>query len=136
MAERPPLPLLSAIFVRTVMDPRYFYGIRTAAALALHKHAREEFNWLGLFHLERAFQELFCFPDSKMTRPNDFSDRAAYYVQCAIPQAIARVRDNKNQSPIRARKFLYEKLRYNDNSNNEVDCSSLRNEVIDRLTLA
>ena len=120
MADKPPLPLLSTIFVRTLMDRRYFHGIRTAAALALQKQARQELDWIGLHHLEKAFQELFCFPDSKMTRPNDFSDRAAYYIQCAIPQAVAKIRDNGNTSPLRARKFLYEKLRYNDNSDNEV----------------
>ena len=102
------------------MDRRYFHGIRTAAALALHKQARQELDWIGLYHLEKAFQELFCLPDSKMTMPNDFSDRATYYIQCAIPQAVARIRDNSNTSPIRARKFLFEKLRYNDNSDNEV----------------
>ncbi|KAL8826525.1 MAG: hypothetical protein Q9191_003749 [Dirinaria sp. TL-2023a] len=119
MADRNALPLLSTIFVRTLMDRRYFHGIRTAAALALHKQAKQEFDWIGLHHLEKAFEELFCFPDSKMPKPNDFSDRAAYYIQCAIPQAVAKVRDNGRTSPIRARKFLFEKLRYNDNSNNE-----------------
>ena len=124
MADRPPHPLLSTIFVRTLMDRRYFHGIRTAAALALQKHARQELQWLGLHHLEKAFQQLFCFPDSPMPRPNDFSDRATYYIQCVIPQAIAKVRDNANISPIRARKFLMEKLRFNDNSNNEVRMST------------
>ena len=102
------------------MDRRYFYGIRTTAALALQKHARQELDWVGLHHLEKAFHELFCFSGSSIPRPNDFSDRAAYYIQCAIPRAIAKVRDNGNVSPIRARRFLMEKLRYNDNSNNEV----------------
>lgn len=120
MAEKTALSLLSTIFVRTLMDRRYFHGIRTTAALLLQKHARQELDWIGLYHLEKAFEELFCFPGSPMPRPNDFSDRSMYYLQCAIPRAIARVRDNGNVSPIRARKFLLEKLRYNDNSNNEV----------------
>ena len=102
------------------MDGRYFHGIRTAAAAALSAHAKEDSGWLGLFHLEKAFQELFCLSDSYMTRPNDFSNRASYYLQCAIPRAIARVRDHNGRSPFNARRFLYEKLRYNDNSNNEV----------------
>ena len=102
------------------MDRRYFHGIRTTAALALQKHATQQLDWVGLHHLEKAFQELFCFPGSPMPRPNDFSDRATYLIQCIIPQAIAKVRDNGNTSPIRARTFLMEKLRFNDNSNNEV----------------
>ncbi|MCJ1320312.1 hypothetical protein MMC15_005650 [Xylographa vitiligo] len=112
-------PLVSTIFIRTLMDSRYFHGIRTAAATALARLAKDEIGWVGLFHLEKAFQEFFCLPGSKMTRSNEFSDRAFYYIQCAIPRAIARIRDNSGKAPLTARKFLYEKLRYNDNSNNE-----------------
>ncbi|MCJ1284983.1 hypothetical protein MMC26_004320 [Xylographa opegraphella] len=112
-------PLVSTIFIRTLMDSRYFHGIRTAAATALARLAKNEIGWVGLFHLEKAFQEFFCLPGSKMTRSNEFSDRASYYIQCAIPQAIAQIRDNNGKAPLTARKFLYEKLRYNDNSNNE-----------------
>ena len=102
------------------MDQRYFYGIRTAAANALAKCAKDEVGWIGLFHLEKAFQELFCYSDSTMPRPNDFSDRAAYLVQCAIPETIAEVRDLSGKATPRVRKWLFEKLRYNDNSDNEV----------------
>lgn len=106
------------------MDRRYFHGIRTAAAAALGKHAKDELDWVGLHHLEKAFQEFFCYPDSPMTRSNDFSDRTAYYIQCKIPQAIAKVRDNDGRAPFRVRTFLLEKLRFNDNSNNEVSIST------------
>lgn len=119
MAAQREHPLISTIFVRTLMDRRYFYGIRVAAAKALIKHAKEEINWLGLFHLERAFQELFCLPGSPMTRSNDFSDRAAYVLQLVIPEAISKVRDNNGKTPMRVKRFLYDKLRFNDNSNNE-----------------
>ena len=55
-----------------------------------------------------------------MTRTNDFSDRTAYYIQCAIPQAMAKVRDHDGRVPLRAREFLFDLLKFNDNSNNEV----------------
>ena len=113
-------PLVATIFIRTLMDSRYFHGIRTAAATALARLAKDEIGWVGLFHLEKAFQEFFCLPGSKITRSNEFSDRASYYIQCAIPRAIAKIRDNSGKAPLVARKFLFEKLRYNDNSNNEV----------------
>lgn len=113
-------PLLSTIFVRTLMDKRYFHGIRTAAAHALAKCATDELDWIGLFHLEKAFQESFCYPDSKMTRPNDFSDRTAYYIQCAIPKAMAKVRGPDGKAPLRVKRFIYDLLRFNDNSNNPV----------------
>ncbi|KAL2009944.1 hypothetical protein VTN00DRAFT_5751 [Thermoascus crustaceus] len=119
MAAQREHPLISTIFVRTLMDRRYFHGIRTAAARALVKHAKEEINWLGLYHLERAFQELFCLPGSPMTRSNDFSDRASYILQQVIPEAISQVRDNSGKTPMRVKRFLYDKLKFNDNSNNE-----------------
>lgn len=103
------------------MDTRYFHGIRTTAAAALVKHAKEgDMNWLGLFHLEKAFQHFFCYNDSPMPQPNNFSDRAAYFIKCAILRAIAKVRDERGRSPIRARMFLLDKLKFNDNSDNDV----------------
>lgn len=113
-------PLVSTIFVRTLMDKRYFHGIRTAAAYALVKHAKEEIDWLGLYHLERAFQELFCLPGSQVTRDNDFSDQASYILQKVIPEAISQVRDNNGKTPLRAKRFIFDKLKFSDNSNNEV----------------
>lgn len=55
-----------------------------------------------------------------MTRSNDFSDRAAYILQLIIPETISKVRDNGGNTPMRVKRFLYEKLKFNDNSNNEV----------------
>ncbi|KAL8839149.1 MAG: hypothetical protein Q9176_004652 [Flavoplaca citrina] len=127
MASQKTHPLISTIMLRTLMDTRYFHGVRTAAADALVKHAKEgDIDWLGLFHLEKAFQHFFCYNDSPMPRPNDFSDRAAYFIQCAIPKAIAKVRDSHGRSPIKARMFLLDKLKFNDNSDNELsDCHYL-----------
>lgn len=125
MAAQNEHALIATILMRTLMDTRYFHGIRTTAAAALAKHAKEgDMDWLGLFHLEKAFQHFFCYNDSPIPRPNDFSDRAAYFVKCAIPRAIAKVRDHRGRSPIRARMFLLDKLKFNDNSDNEVCPSS------------
>lgn len=101
------------------MDHRYFHRIREEAAKVLVKCAKESTDWIGLFHLEKAFQELFCYADSPMPRRNDFSDRALYYIQCAIPRAIGKVRDRNGRASRRVRSFLLEKLKFNDNSDNE-----------------
>lgn len=129
MAAQREHPLISSIFVRTLMDRRYFHGIRAAAARALVKHAKEEVQWIGLYHLERAFQELFCLPNSPMTRSNDFSDRASYMLQLIIPEAISKARDPSGNTPMRAKRFLLDKLRFNDNSHNEVSLSADTPEV-------
>ncbi|KAJ5802144.1 uncharacterized protein N7503_004594 [Penicillium pulvis] len=118
MAAQREHPLISTIFARTLMDSRYFYGIRLTAVRALVKHAKDEVDWIGLFHLERAFQELFCLPGSPMTKSNDFSDMAAYLLQKEIPAAISKVRDNSGKTPLRVKRFLFDKLKFNDNSNN------------------
>ncbi|KAJ5936672.1 hypothetical protein N7466_003122 [Penicillium verhagenii] len=110
--------LISSIFARTIMDSRYFHGIRVTAVRAMVKHAKDEVDWIGLFHLEKIFQELFCFPGSPMTKSNDFSDIAAYILQKEIPEAISKVRDNSGKTPMRVKRFLFDKLKFNDNSNN------------------
>ncbi|ODH28599.1 hypothetical protein ACO22_03917 [Paracoccidioides brasiliensis] len=137
MAAQREHPLISTIFIRTLMDRRYFYGIRAAAAKALVKHAKEDVDWIGLFHLESAFQELFCLPGSPMTRSNDFSDRSSYILQLTIPQAIAQVRDSTGKTPMRVKRFLYDKLKFNDNSNSEIsDCyyvAALMKSICDAL---
>lgn len=100
------------------MDDRYFHGIRTTAARALIKHAKDEVDWVGLHHLESAFQEMFCLPGSPMTRSNDFTERSAYILQKVIPEAISKVRDNSGKTPLMVKRFLFDKLKFNDNSNN------------------
>lgn len=129
MALVQPHRLVSTILIRTLMDHRYFHGIRTAATEILARNAREEIGWVGRVHLEKAFQEFFCYSDSPMTRSNDFSDRASYYIQCAIPKAFAKIRNASGHTPFEVRNFLYEKLKYNDNSTNEVSCTSNVNEI-------
>ena len=122
-------PLISTILTRTLMDSRYFYGIRTMAALGLAKCARSETNWVGFHHLERAFHDMFSLPDSNMTRPNDFSDRIAYILQSTIPRAVSMIRDNRGQTPLFAKRFIMDKIQFNDNSTNEVFLTKLSNLV-------
>src|SRR5436853_7869887 len=50
-------PHVSTILVRTLMDRRYFHGIREMAAGYLPTHATETHAWIGRRHLEKAFQE-------------------------------------------------------------------------------
>ena len=112
-------PLISTFLTRTLMDTRYFHGVRAAAAAALSTHTREKYDYVALFHLEKIFTELYCYPDTSMIRPNDFSDRAAYLIQCAIVKAFGDARDDHQRSPFQARRWILDKLKYNDNSHNE-----------------
>ncbi|KAK8225822.1 hypothetical protein HDK90DRAFT_536840 [Phyllosticta capitalensis] len=128
LSQQKPTKLLSTVFARTLMDRRYFHGIRTLAAEALANCAKAraedvDLNWIGLTHLEKAFQDMFCLPGSAMVRSNDFSDRSQYLVQCAIPRAIAKVREPNGQGLMRAKRWILDKLKFNDNSHNAFsDC--------------
>jgi len=113
--------LISTILVRTLMDRRYYYGIRVEAAMALSRCATAELDWVGRFHLIKAFQEFFCYPGSQIPRGNDFTDLTAYYVQNAIPQAMSRIRNTQGACPGPVQKWILDVLQYNDNSNNNYD---------------
>ena len=71
------------------------------------KQATPETDYIGFWHLRKAFEELFCFSDTNSTvaRPNDFSNPAAYPLGVALPDVI---------------EFLLDKLKFNNNDTNEV----------------
>lgn len=111
-------PLVSTFLIRTLMDTRYFHGIRVMAAEQLKTHATADVKWVGWIQLQKAYQEFFCYPDTKMPRPNDFRDKRAYKVEMAIARGISRIRDVAGHCTKEARKLLLEMLRFNDNSSN------------------
>ena len=81
--------------------------------------ANESLDWIGLFHLKKAFRTLFCIDDTLMTRNNDFSDRTTYIIQCAIPAAIAKIKGADGKAPMEAKRFLLDIMRYNNNRGND-----------------
>ena len=83
------------------------------------KCATEDCDWIGMIHLQKIFHELFCMPNSVMMRPNDFSDRTLYFLQCTIPRSLGRVKDSTGETPAQVKRFFLEKLKFNDNSENE-----------------
>jgi transcription initiation factor TFIID subunit 2 len=116
-----PSRLLSSVFLRTLMDSRYFYGVRVKAAEALVACATPELNYIGQRHLEKAFKTLFCYEgNAGMTRPNDFSDLRLYRIRCAIVQAMAAIKDAQGKAPVAVKQFFLDKLKFNDNSSNQV----------------
>ena len=115
--------LISSILLRTVYDQRYFHGIRTTAAEVLVKHASKEkdADMIGLFHLKKLYEEFYCTTEggSMMAKPNNFADTQQYLLQCKIIESISKVRDELGYTPDEVNKFLLEKLRFNDNSQND-----------------
>ncbi|KAF1969039.1 hypothetical protein BU23DRAFT_513872 [Bimuria novae-zelandiae CBS 107.79] len=113
--------IISGFLVKTLMDERYFHGIRTMAADVLaNQYIKDpEDPFLGLFHLIKAFKRLFYDSSSDMTRPNDFMNRALYKIQCAIPLAISKVKGPDGRAPPKVKQFLLDIVRHNDNRGNK-----------------
>lgn len=119
LARGPLHPIASGFLVRTLVDRRYFHGIRTMAAEALPRQANiKDIPMLGLRQLMRAFREMFCYEQTNQPYPNDFSDKKQYNVRCAIIKAIAQVRDHTYRCPLDARRFILDQLRFNNNEGN------------------
>lgn len=108
-----------SVLVRTLMDSRYFHGIRTIAADAIAVIAKNSLQEVGQYQLEKAFSEMFCVENTHMPRPNDWSSRVHYILQCALPQSMAKLRDADGKVPLGVRRFFVDKLKFNDNSTNE-----------------
>ncbi|KAI8940036.1 hypothetical protein NX059_003758 [Plenodomus lindquistii] len=119
LAQKEGHKLISTFLIKTLMDSRYFHGIRTMAAEVMAQSALKRTEWVGLFHLKKAFRELFCLPGSPMTRSNDFTDRSSYLIQCAIPRAIAKIRGEDGRAPMEVKRFLLDLVQYNDNRGND-----------------
>ncbi|KAK9454852.1 hypothetical protein V1511DRAFT_372099 [Dipodascopsis uninucleata] len=117
-SDAKPTQIYSTILIRTLMDRRFYYGVRVEAALALAKYAIPDLDWIGRYHLLKAFQTIFCFPDSLIPQANDFSDFPTYFIQKTIPRALSLIKDSTGDTPLPIKEFLLDLLRYNDNTNN------------------
>lgn len=117
-ANSNPSPLYSTILLRTLMDPRYYFGVRVEAAHGMAKFAKEQVNWIGSKHLLMAFKELFCFPNSTIPLPNNFQEFPLYYIRKAIPLALSTIKDSLNNCPLKIKKILLNILKYNQNLDN------------------
>jgi transcription initiation factor TFIID subunit 2 len=119
LRKEQPHPLLSTFLVRTLMDSRYFWGIRVMAADILQNNAVQALDWIGFKHLEKAYQELFCYPGGKTPQPNNFEDMRRYFIMKAIPAAVAKIRHTDGKCPKECRNFVLDQLRFNDNQQND-----------------
>ncbi|KAG0100029.1 hypothetical protein BGZ93_004620 [Podila epicladia] len=129
-----PSQAASTTLLKTLLDNRCFFRVRMESAYAIAKCAIPDTNMVGLVHLVKTFQHRYCYPPTHSTtflaedgtmgsiycmpKPNDFSSLAEYYVQKAIPVALANIRDTKGFCPPKVRQFLLDLLRFNDNTGN------------------
>ncbi|EGW30518.1 uncharacterized protein SPAPADRAFT_157654 [Spathaspora passalidarum NRRL Y-27907] len=122
------------VLVRTLMDDRYFYGVRIAAAEALAKFSNSSNNFIGLGYLLRAYKELFCFRGSTIPKSNDFADFRQYFIQVAIPKILSKVRDQDGIVPPVIQELLLNLVKFNDNTNNSFTDGIYVSKLIEALT--
>lgn len=82
-------PVHSTVETRTVMDKRYYHGVRVMAVEDLAKQAHPDLNYIGMVHLILCFRKFFCkkvpIPGKKDAynypiAPNDFTDKGQYAI--------------------------------------------------------
>jgi transcription initiation factor TFIID subunit 2 len=134
-------PVAATVMIRTVMDRRYFHGIRSLAVSMLPHHAVPNkdgsIRMVAYHQLEMAFKELFCYQDTHTPRPNDFSDKRQYLIQCAIPAAASRIREQHGGvCPKSVRAFILDQLLFNNNNNNSYSDNFYVAKLLESLATA
>lgn len=123
------------ILLRTVVDARYFYGVRIDAAKALSRISKEENDHIGMRYLLKAFKHLYCYggdlkpgynefdPKEYLPLPNDFSKFPDLFLEEAILKSLAKIKNKDGDTPIELKQILLSIYKYNDNMDNEFNDS-------------
>jgi len=106
-----------AVF-KFLSNPRYFYKVRTDAALLLSKISTKETNFEGMDLLINYFKQHFYDPDSNRVKTNNFKDFNAYFMQKVIPLSISLIKDREGRTPYECILFIIQLLKDNDNNLN------------------
>lgn len=118
------------VLTRTIFDPRYYYGVRIAAAKALAKLSNPSNNFIGLLYLIRVYKHLFCYKNSLIPVSNDFSDLSHYLLQKAMPKILCLIHDDEGHVPSAVCRLLLNLVKFNDNTNNPYqDCLYLAESI-------
>ncbi|SCU95320.1 LAMI_0F01992g1_1 [Lachancea mirantina] len=112
----------SSILTRTVLDDRYFYGVRVEACRALSRFMMKDYDDKsfkgGAWHLIMIFRHYFCHDSSNIPLNNNFSKFSSYFLQKSIPTFLSQVKTENGTCPHFVKSFLLDILRYNENSEN------------------
>ncbi|OWB66626.1 binding protein [[Candida] boidinii] len=127
-----PSQYYSTILLRTLMDKRYYYGIRMEAAKGLAILSKEESGHLGLRYLLQAFKFFYCYYGEKINHsfnlydpieylplPNDFTSIPEYFLKKCLIESLSKIKNKTGDTPKELKRVLINLLKYNDNSNNQ-----------------
>ncbi|KAL6454215.1 TAF2 Transcription initiation factor TFIID subunit 2 [Candida maltosa Xu316] len=122
------------VLLRTLMDVRYFYGVRIAAADALASCSNEANNFIGVDYLLKAYTVLYCFPGSTVPKSNDFNDFRSFMLQKSFPKILSSIKDNDGKVPNSVKQLVLNLVKFNDNSMNNFNDNLYICELIESLT--
>ncbi|CAH7673331.1 expressed protein [Phakopsora pachyrhizi] len=139
-----PSQVVSSYLCQTILSTNYFFKIRIEAILALVSCASHQYDYIGLFHLFKIFQEYYCYQPKlpsydpfkmrMIPKPNSFEDFIGYFIRKAVVVAISQIRDRNGNPPSICQNFFLDQLIYNDNSCNKYSDAHYLSTIITSIS--
>jgi transcription initiation factor TFIID subunit 2 len=119
----------------TINNEQCFYRVRCAATLCLRKVANQmATTWTGPPAMLSIFRKLFgSHSCPHIIKLNNFSKFQHYFLQKAMPLAMAGLRNTHGICPQEVIRFLFDLFKYNDNSKNKFSDNYYRAALVDAL---
>jgi len=118
-----------------IKNEHCFYKVRCRATTCLRKvyNAMVQ-TWEGHPAMMSIFKAMFgSFAAGHIIKQNDFSSLQNYFLQCAIPMAMAGLRSTHGICPNEVLEFLLNLFKYNDNSKNSFSDNYYRAALVTAL---
>ncbi|XP_029828868.2 transcription initiation factor TFIID subunit 2 [Ixodes scapularis] len=133
--EKFPTPQTRLSLTDTIENEHCFYRVRCAAAFCLRKVANHMVStWAGPPAMMTIFKKMFgSHSCPNIIRQNNFSNFQHYFLQKAIPVAMAGLRTIHGICPPEVMKFLFDLFKYNENSKNKFSDNYYRTALIEAL---
>ncbi|XP_052846628.1 transcription initiation factor TFIID subunit 2 [Drosophila gunungcola] len=119
----------------TIESERCFYLVRCEAAHSLTKVANQMVaSWSGPPAMLNQFRKFFgSFSAPHIIKLNNFSNFQLYFLQKAIPVAMAGLRTSHGICPPEVMRFLFDLFKYNENSRNHYTDAYYRAALVEAL---
>ncbi|XP_049513060.1 LOW QUALITY PROTEIN: transcription initiation factor TFIID subunit 2-like [Dermacentor silvarum] len=130
-----PTPQTRLALTDTIENEHCFYRVRCAAAFCLRQVANHMVStWAGPPAMMTIFRKMFgSHSCPHIIRQNNFSNFQHYFLQKAIPVAMAGLRTIHGICPPEVMKFLFDLFKYNENSKNKFSDNYYRTALIEAL---
>ena len=133
--EKYPTPHTRKALTDMIENDQCFYRIRCEATMCLKAVANHlAASWSGAPAMMSIFRKLFgSYSCPHIIRLNNFTNFQHYFLQKAMPVAIAGLRSGHGICPQEVIRFLLDLFKYNDNSKNKMSDNYYRASLIEAL---